>query len=307
MKFLYLLEDLRNPILDVFFSLITHLGSETIFLAVAIIIYWCVSKKYGYYMMTVGFLGTMMNQFLKLVCQIPRPWVRDPSFTIVESAREAATGYSFPSGHTQAVMASLGCPARFTKSKVLRWISIALILLTALSRMYLGVHTPADVGVSLLIGTILLFVLYPVFQKCDEKPIYIIAIMAGFVILSFLYLLFVELHTWPSDIDPHNLSSGVKNGYLLFGCSLGMLLSCIIEQKYIRFEEKAVWWVQLLKVGIGLLLVLALKSGLKPLLEPIFKGHISATALRYFLIVVFAACIWPMTFNWFKRFSTRQK
>ena len=50
--------------------------------------------------MTVGFFGTLVNQFLKLVCRVPRPWVRDPNFTIVEAARADATGYSFPSGHT---------------------------------------------------------------------------------------------------------------------------------------------------------------------------------------------------------------
>ena len=69
---------------------ITHLGGRTAFLAVAIFIFWCVDKHEGYYLLTVGFLGTVLNQFLKLLCRIPRPWVLDPDFTIVESARAEA-------------------------------------------------------------------------------------------------------------------------------------------------------------------------------------------------------------------------
>ncbi|MBP3388873.1 MAG: hypothetical protein J6K98_03260, partial [Clostridia bacterium] len=77
-------------------SLITRLGEETVFLAVAIAVFWCVNKYEGYYLMSVGLVGTVINQFMKIIFRIARPWVLDPEFTIVESAREAATGYSFP-------------------------------------------------------------------------------------------------------------------------------------------------------------------------------------------------------------------
>lgn len=301
MQFLYWLESHRTPLLDTFFSTITHLGSETLFLAIAITVFWCVSKKRGYYLLTVGFFGTVVNQLLKLTFRVPRPWVKDPCFTIVEAAREEATGYSFPSGHTQNAVSVLGSPARFTKNNILRGVLIVLILLTGLSRMYLGVHTPTDVGVSLVIGTVLVFAVYPFFEKADEKPAFIYAIMAALAAAALAFVLFTELHAWPSDIDAHNLSSGIKNGYLVFGCSCAMLLSCYIEQKYINFDVKAPWWAQILKVAAGLVLVLALKAGLKPVLNLLFGGHISATALRYFLVVVFAACVWPLTFPWFAR------
>ena len=87
MKLLYLLESLRTPAGDWLMSGITHLGGETAFLAVAIFIFWCVDKHEGYYLLTVGFLGTVLNQFLKLLCRIPRPWVLDPDFQIIEAAR----------------------------------------------------------------------------------------------------------------------------------------------------------------------------------------------------------------------------
>ena len=66
MSFLYFLESIRNPVLDFFFSLITHIGEETVFLVVAIFFFWCVSKREGYYILTVGLVGTVANQLMKL-------------------------------------------------------------------------------------------------------------------------------------------------------------------------------------------------------------------------------------------------
>lgn len=301
MQVLYWLEGIRCDILDTFFSLITHLGSETLFIAIAIVVFWCVGKKQGYYLMTVGFFGTVINQFLKLLFRIPRPWVKDPAFTIVESAREGATGYSFPSGHTQNAVSVLGCPARFSRRKGLRIACLVLILLTGLSRMYLGVHTPLDVSVSLLVGAVLVFGIYPFFEHGDEKPLRMYVMMGALAFCSLLYVLFVELNAWPADIDAHNLASGIKNGYLVLGCSCGMLLSCALERKYINFPTEAPLGAQVVKVVFGLALVLGLKAGLKPICVAIFGGHEAATALRYFLLVMFAACVWPLTFRWFSK------
>jgi len=297
MQFLYLLESIRNPVLDAFFSVVTHLGSETLFIAIAIIVFWCVNKRTGYYLLTVGFFGTILNQFLKLVCRVPRPWVRDPDFTIVEAARADATGYSFPSGHTQSITGSMGCLARTSKNRTARVIYLVIIALTAFSRMYLGVHTPADVGTSLVIGAVLVLGLYPVFERCKEQPKLMYAIVGVLTACSLAYLLFVELYPWPADIDPHNLESGLKNAYTLFGCGVGMLVSYFVEERYIRFDERATWQGQAVKLVVGFAIVLGIKAGLKPVLEAVLPALI-ARSIRYFIMVVFAACIWPLSFQY---------
>lgn len=301
MQFLYWLEGIRSPFLDAFFSLITHLGGETFFLAMGIIVFWCVSKQQGYYFLTTGFCSIIFTRFLKLVCRIPRPWVKDPAFTIVEAARAEATGYSFPSGHAQSVAIALGCPARFAKRTWLKIICIVLIILTALSRMYLGVHTPADVLVSLAICAVLIFVLYPLFMKGSEKPAIIYITLSVLAVLSLAFALFVEMNQWPADMDAANLESGAKHAYQMLGCCFGMLLAFHFERKYINFDHKAPFGAQILKAILGLLIVLALKAGLKPVFNLIFGGHISATAPRYFLLVLFAGCVWPLTFPWFAK------
>ena len=133
MGFLYLLEKIRIPILNEFMLAITTLGEETAFLVIALILFWCVDKYLGYYTLSVGFVGVIANQFLKLSFRIPRPWVLDPEFTILEQARAAATGYSFPSGHTQSSVGTFGAIAYTTKNKVLRLLCIAAVILVPFS------------------------------------------------------------------------------------------------------------------------------------------------------------------------------
>ena len=85
MTFLHLLEEIRTPVGDVFFSMITRLGEETVFLIIGLLFFWCVDKAEGYYLILTGLCGTLLNQFLKIVCRVPRPWVLDDKMTIVES------------------------------------------------------------------------------------------------------------------------------------------------------------------------------------------------------------------------------
>ena len=114
MQILYALEKLRTPLFDALLGAITYLGDETFFMIVAVTVYWCINKKWGYYLLLTGYFSTLINQFAKILCRVPRPWVRDPGFSIVENARAAATGYSFPSGHTAGITVISGCIARVT-------------------------------------------------------------------------------------------------------------------------------------------------------------------------------------------------
>ena len=67
MQLLYALAELRTPFLDALLGALTNCGGELVFMAAAIIVFWCVSKSCGYYMLPVGFVGTIVNQFLKLL------------------------------------------------------------------------------------------------------------------------------------------------------------------------------------------------------------------------------------------------
>lgn len=305
MELLYALESIRTPFLDKLMGLVTNLGGEAVFIVAAIIVFWCLNKSCGYYMMTVGFAGTIINQFLKLWFRIPRPWVKDPNFTIVESARAEATGYSFPSGHTQNAFAVFGAPARFFKNTALRIIFILLIALTAFSRMYVGVHTPLDVGVSIIVGTILVFVIYPFFRDMDKSPKKVYIIFSIFIVLAAAFVAFVELYDFPADIDAENYASGLKNAYMILFCAIGLMLTFFIDTKYVHFPTQAVWWAQIIKVVVGLAILLVLKSVLKAPLLALFGGHSIAHGVRYFIVILFAGIVWPMTFKFFAKLGKK--
>ena len=305
MSFLYLLEGIRTPFLDKLMGLVTNLGGETAFIAVAIIVFWCISKKCGYYMLTVGFAGTIFNQFLKLWFRIPRPWIKDPDFTIVESARAGAGGYSFPSGHTVTVFATLGAPARYTKKTWLRIVFIFLLLLVPFSRMYVGVHTPMDVGVSFIIGVLFVFGFYPIFKDMDEKPGRMYILFAVFILVAAAFVMFVEFYNFPADIDEGNYAEGIKNAYMILFASIALLITFHLDRKYIHFETDAVWWAQIIKLAVGAGIALGIKSGLKAPLLALFNGHGIAHGIRYFLMILFCGVVWPLTFKFFAKLGRK--
>ena len=159
MEFLSFLESLRTPWLDAVMRVVTLLGSEALFLTLALFVFWCTDKRDGYYLLMTGFAGITLNMFLKITCRIPRPWVRNPSLTVVEGAKAGAGGYSFPSGHTQNITATLGVVAVTQRRRWVRILCPAVVLLVAFSRMYLGVHTPADVLTAMATSALLVLAL----------------------------------------------------------------------------------------------------------------------------------------------------
>ena len=304
MEFLYFLESIRMPGLNEFMLLITLLGEETAFLAAAMIVFWCVDKHKGYYLMAVGFIGTMANQFLKLACRVPRPWVLDENFTILEAAREAATGYSFPSGHSQNAVGTFGAIAHTTRNRWVKWVCIAVAVLVPFSRMYIGVHTPADVLVGSGMAVALVLLLRgPIVGRDGAGMKLLIAIMLAMAIGLLLY---VELWPFPGDMDEHNLQSGLKNAYTMLGSLTGAAVVYVVDRKYLNFDTKAVWWAQILKAVLGLGLVLLVKEGTRGPLEALFAGHLAARAVRYFLVVLVAGCLWPMTFRRFEKLGVKK-
>ena len=297
MDILYALEKIRTPFWNGVMSAVTQLGGEVIFIVAAVVVFWCVSKWEGYYLMTIAFCGTVLNQFLKLICRVPRPWVRDPNFTIVESARAEATGYSFPSGHTQNAVGLFGGMARWGGRRWVRLGLTALALIIAFSRMYLGVHTPADVGVSLVLAAGLVLGLYPLMRRAQDKPRYMGYVLAAMLVVSGAFVVFVETCGFPADMDAENLASGIGNAWKMLGAVAGMTLAWLLDRRYIHFETQAVWWVQAIKVAVGMALLLAIKSGLKAPLLALLGHEGLAGGVRYFLLVLVAGAVWPLVFR----------
>ena len=307
MQFLYWLESIRNPVLDTLMLILTEFGNELLFIVAGMLMFWCIDKKQGYFILLTGFFGVYVNQFLKITCRIPRPWVLDPGFTIVEAAREAATGYSFPSGHTQTAVGCYGALAACRRERWVKVLGVVMCLLIPFTRMYLGVHTPWDVGVSVVVALILICILWPLFCEYGHQRKLMYPLMGVLTVMGAAFLLYVLLYPFPSDIDLTNYESAVKNAYKFLGCALGMWVIYEVDSRFIKFETKTdKWWAQIIKLAVGFGLLLVVMEGSKPLLNLIFKGNFIAYTVRYFLTVLFAGCVWPLTFKWFGKLGVKK-
>lgn len=302
MAFLHLLEQIRLPVLDELMLLITHLGEETAFLVVALIVFWCVDKYQGYYVLGVGLFGNMANQFLKISCRVLRPWHRDATLNPLESALPEADGYSFPSGHSQTAVGYLGCIAATGKNRILRVLCIIGMVLVPFSRMYAGVHTPADVLVGSGMALVMIFTLKPLLLENHKSIPWFFGVM---LVLNVGYLLYVHLYDFPSDLQMENYQSALKNGYTFLGCFAGVLVVYLLDEKKFRFQTEAAWWAQILKAVLGLVAVLIVKEGTRGILELLMPIY-PARAVRYFLVVIMAGTIWPLTFHWFGTLGRKQ-
>ena len=293
MEILIFFEKLRTPFLTNLFSFITHFGEEYAFLILSLAILWCVNKRYGYSLLFCGIVGQTVNQFLKYTCAVERPWVAFDELSPVSSAIENASGYSFPSGHTQIASTTYGTLAYFYRKKKLLSISLTVLtLLVGISRLYLGVHYFSDVVFSLLFGGLVVVITCKSFDKGINTNCYRIITIT----LSLLLLIYTLL-TVDVSLANENEYFALEFSSKFFGASLAFVLSWLIDEKYIRYTTKGKMGFQLFKLLIGAGIVILLRTLLKKLFLVFTLNQTMADGIRYFVLVMFAGCVWPYFFN----------
>ena len=299
MSFLYFLAEHRCAFLTFVMSVITYIGDEIGFLIIALFIYWCKDKDRAYYIFALAFSGILFNQCIKMSARVERPWIKDRSFSAVESAKKAATGYSFPSGHTQNAVGTLCGVALTSKVKATKIIFPILAVLVAISRMYLGVHTPADVLFSVALAVLLLFAMKYVFDYCRGNFTRMNIVFASLVLLSIFATIYIFTMTGSEMTGDalsyflENQADAKKNAVVMLACALGMWCIYLIDVLYTHFDVRGTHVMQTVKFVVGMALMLALKSGLKVILGTSYP----ATFIRYFLLIIIGGGIYPMFFG----------
>ena len=113
------------------------------------------------------------------------------------------------------------------------------------------------------------------------------------------------MHACPADVDPAILTSGRDIGWKLLGATVGFGISWWLDRRYIRFDTRAVWRVQLLKVVLGLALLMGIRAGLKAPLLALLHSPGVAGAVRYGIMVLFAGALWPAAFRYMARWGRK--
>lgn len=291
MDFLRMLEGIRTPLGEAFFLFVTNGGSEIMLLGLISILYWCFDKKLAYRLTFAYLPSALAVNIIKLTCRIERPWVLDPNFRAVEKALPAATGYSFPSGHTQNATTLFATLSYVSKKIWLKIVFFLIIPIVMFSRTYLGVHTPKDVLVSFAVSIVLVLGMNVIADKLvlTHKKRVIIATCLCLVALGtaiYTYVLYAS-----GTIAYKDAADSFK------GCGAGFafMICWVLENRYVNFEPKCPSvWKQILKIVIGLAGVLLIKEGIKYGFNALIGPSFFTDIFRYFLMMFWAMLGMPL-------------
>ena len=264
-SYLLLLQDFRNSINNSLTPFMRGLSdfAVTYLLLTAVFMYWCVSKRKGLFTICALSISVAFNAVVKLTACVYRPWIRDARVLPAGNALTTATGYSFPSGHTSTAVPLYGGLAMgLWDNKRTRWLAgicILAILLTGFSRNYLGVHTPQDVCVAMLIGLASLYATTRLFAYLSTHPEQENKFLLGGILFCVAALIYITNKPYPTDyvdgkllVDPSKM---MNDGYKDIGALASFCVARYVEKRWINFKEtgvtlKGVLWAL---AGMGLL------------------------------------------------------
>ena len=289
MEFLHFLSQFRTDGGDIFFQLVTYTAQELFVVGIICWLFWCSNKRLAYTLGFSYFTSGLLIQGLKITFRIPRPWILDSSFQPVASAVPGATGYSFPSGHTQSITALFGTAALHFRKHLHQVLCFVVIFLVGFSRMYLGCHTPKDVIVSFVLSFLcVVFCYHYIYRKksFERAPGKVAVIMLLISLALSLYSVFLEK---TGHIELIYATDCLKAG----GAGAAFALGYYLEQRFIRFALPKNTKQKILRLIFGLLGALIILEGIKPLIGT----SLPASFLRYFLAVFWILAVYPFLFS----------
>ena len=279
LQFLKWLESIRTGFLTALFEGITILGEETLIILLVVGLWFAVDGKLAQKVFFVTICSTGLNGVVKNIAQVPRPF--DKGITPVR--QETATGYSFPSGHTQ----NFATVSTFFAIKLKKqWFTILvsiLIAMVAFSRLYLGVHYPSDVIVGVVFGVGMAFLGNYLFDHTkDVKKLYVAVLL---VFVPFIVYFLIVAHERFADF------------FKVFGMMGGLTLIGFLDEKTKPLSYDVPWWKKLIRIVIGVAVAFALKEGLKALKMGGLHVELLVDIVRYFAVVLAVGYLCPLFFK----------
>ncbi len=309
-EYLLWLQGIREalgPFIEMLMNLVSHICDGPIVALVPCLLYWVVDKRAGLFVLTNLAIGNNINQFIKDTVCAYRPWIRDVRVLPSVDALKHATGYSFPSGHTQAGASTFGSAAWYFRHK--RAVAIActaVMLLIGFSRNFLGVHTPQDVIAGFAVAALSLWLSQVIFDRINNGAIKDTTVLIAAIVICAVMLVYTELKPYPMDylngvllVDPAPMK---LDAYSQAGILIGVAAGWFLEKRYVGFstdcstKQKLVRLLvcgiivggftgigQLIKFVYGRNLAYAIVKGLFPAFTGLFVGPaVSARVERRF-------------------------
>lgn len=275
-----------NAFTDLLFKGISQFGTELCFLAIAVVLYWVIDKKYAYRFFNVYILGVAVTNFLKLGFKRTRPF---NAYKYVRSIGDPETTYSFPSGHTESIasISTLLTIKYGKKYRILPIILAVITLLVMLSRMYLGQHYLSDVFTGLTVGVFCAIAFNALLSLFGDKEEWFL--IPGLALTGILIgvLAGLDMLSSPSGAD---ILKGI-------GAFVAFDIGYFIEKRFVKYDVKAnrKWWTVAIRLVVGLGVAVGIQQGFKLFLpEDVAMLY---CFLRYFLMAAWASLAAPAIFK----------
>ena len=302
-QYLLMLQELRNAtggIFDEFFNALSKFAVDVLpFLP--FVIFWGVDKKWGYFFLTTHWTGELLNGVIKLTVCAYRPWIRSDLIEPAGDSKVAATGYSFPSGHTRTATTIYGDVFVWQKDRR-KWLAVCcavLILLTGFSRNFLGVHTPQDVLVAFIESVFVIYVVSRVSKRVEGNEKLLDILTAVGVVAVIAALAYIQLKHYPLDytsdgtllVDPQKM---MNDCFKACGSFLGLMVGSYVDRHYIHYEIPFGSKNLPVLVCVGAAITMEWKDLFAPATIVLaFGGHWGNFIAR-FLMLIFAMVVWPL-------------
>jgi len=312
MDFLLVLQQFRQtlPDLSPLYFALAVLASGIPFLFFFAVYYWLFNKRGGLLGVLSFAVVQCLGQTLKTILCIYRPWVLDSRIVPESSALEGsfgATGYSCPSLHSASsttVMASFAII--FKKHRWVPVVCVLTLLLFCFSRMFLGVHTPLDIALGVLMGLISMVVTLWCMRMVEKRPSSLGIICLVALVFSVAAMIYTATKSYPMEyvngvllVDPEKIMVNTFEGNAAF---LGAFIGWFIEERFVHFSPVGVSRKSVLLTILGLVVIAAIFVGIPMIVKPTF-GAIASGFVKYFLMMLFGVGIWPIVL---KRFASAE-
>ncbi len=283
MNILLWFQSISNTFSDIFFKLLTLTGEEYFIMIIFCWLAWCGNKEFAHKTGFAFCFGMGINQILKIIFCVQRPWILDSRIKPSSYALESATGYSFPSGHTQSGVTVFGCLARGFGKTAFKVLCIILAVGVGISRLYFRVHTPWDVLTSFIIGILVIFATEHIYKLCIKYEI--ATLIIGFMI-SVAMVIFAVLKPYPD----YHIAEFAYDCVKIAGAVGGFITGWFAERKYIKYESKGTVCQNIIKTLVGIILLLTIKLLLSALPEGIYP----LMYVENFILIFWCIALYPM-------------
>ena len=306
------LQDFRNGpggFLAEFLRKMTFFGELNTVLVIMAVLYWCVSKELGTWLM-MGWSGNrLVNGALKVTACVYRPWIRDPRIIPYGDSMTTATGYSFPSGHiTNAGTVFGGGVVRKDFRRSLRVVLFIVVVLVGFSRLYLGVHTPQDVLVGGAASLLVMWLTLRLMRWVEAHPGKDWIVLCTGIGLAVVLAVYAALKTYPEDYDASGklIVDGAKMANDTFkgvGWAAAFLTGWILERRFVGFSTEVSLTKRLTRCVTGLFGFYIVSLVLMPWIKQWFPGP-AGTIVSCFVQMLYVSFLFPWCIRHFEKTET---